>query len=357
MAAQHSSDTTERGKGETTTSTPTTDTAAETPTTVSLSRALFEVRKQFNALTEPHTRDLWRYCLYLTRSAWDAEDLMQDTLAKAFARLSTIFQPMDMKPYLFRIASNTWIDHLRRQKPELDELDSSDDRSGLLHEDQAVDPLALQAAIEHLVTVLPTRQRIAYLLADVYDFSLAEVAQQLNISVGAAKSLLHRARATVLTRSHEKTHEQTEEASSGAELVEMIDQPEDELVRRYLDAFNRHDLDALVALLHPEVTSDIVGVFVQEGRDFIRESSLKAWYMDKRPQWAKYGRCAGRPALFVFVPDDDHEGRESLGWLITLEARDGQVVAITDYYYSPNLVQYIAEQMGVPARTNPLTEL
>lgn len=84
--------------------------------------------------------------------------------------------------------------------------------------------------------------------------------------------------------------------------------------------------------------------------------------MDKRPQWVKYGRYAGRPVFFVFVHDDDHggddhEGRESLGWLITLETREGQVVAITDYYYSPELVQYIAEQMGVPARPKSLTEI
>lgn len=331
----------------------TTPTPIASPTSVSLSYALFEVRKQFNLLTEPHTSDLWRYCLHLTHSAWDAEDLMQDTLAKAFARLSTIFQPMDMKPYLFRIASNTWIDHLRRQKLELDDLDPSDDRETLLHEDQEADPLALQAAIEQLITVLPTRQRIAYLLSDVYDFSLAEVAQQLNISVGAAKSLLHRARATILTRSHEKTAE----TLSRAEVVEVIDQPEDELVRRYLDAFNRHDLDALVALLHPDVSSDIVGVFVQEGRDYIRDSSLKAWYMDKRPQWVKYGRYAGRPAFFVFVNDEKHEGRECLGWLVTVETREAQIVAITDYYYSPDLVRYLAEKMGVPALPNMLTEL
>lgn len=353
MVAHDSSSTLDQQPETTATAAPTI--TPEPPTSVSLSRALFEVRKQFNHLTDEHRPDLWRYCLHLTHSAWDAEDLMQETLAKAFARLSTIFQPMDMKPYLFRIASNTWIDHVRRQKRQPDALDPLDEgEDSVVHEDQQADPLAVEAALVHLIAVLPTRQRIAYLLSDVYDFSLEEVSQQLNISVGAVKSLLHRARTTLLMRSHETSADKTDRSTDVA-VAELIDQPDDDLVKRYVDAFNRHDLDALVALLHPEATSDIVGVFVQQGRDFIRESSLKAWYMDKRPQWVKYGLYEGRPVFYVFVNDD--EGRESLGWLITLTTRDGQVTAITDFYYSPELVRHVAGQMGVPALPNPLTEI
>lgn len=94
----------------------------EIDTLQALGRPVEEARRAFLRLIEPHRPDLWRYCLRLTGSAWDAEDLVQETLMKAFARL-TWWEPVDARPYLFRIASNTWIDGLRRQRIETLELD------------------------------------------------------------------------------------------------------------------------------------------------------------------------------------------------------------------------------------------
>ena len=75
-----------------------------------------EVHDRFVEATERHRPALWDYCLRLTGSPWDAEDLVQETMLRAFARLSHVWQPLrDGRAYLFRIASNTWIASLRRR--------------------------------------------------------------------------------------------------------------------------------------------------------------------------------------------------------------------------------------------------
>src|SRR6266404_8240376 len=77
-----------------------------------------EVRQawhRFLQRTEPCRPELHRYCRALTGSVWDAEDLVQDTLLRAFAKLGEVSLRIDNpKAYLFRIASNLWVDHFRR---------------------------------------------------------------------------------------------------------------------------------------------------------------------------------------------------------------------------------------------------
>jgi len=74
-----------------------------------------QVWQRFLQRTEPLRPDLHRYCRALTGSVWDAEDLVQDTLLRAFAKLGEISLRIDTpKAYLFRIASNLWVDHFRR---------------------------------------------------------------------------------------------------------------------------------------------------------------------------------------------------------------------------------------------------
>ncbi|MGM1047732.1 MAG: RNA polymerase sigma factor [Bacillota bacterium] len=87
------------------------------------------LHKKFEELIEPHRPSLWRYCHYLTGPPWDGEDLFQETLLKAFATMAQIWHPLAFKSYLFRIATNTRIDVLRKKKVSLDtysELDSNE---------------------------------------------------------------------------------------------------------------------------------------------------------------------------------------------------------------------------------------
>src|SRR5215468_2234476 len=81
-----------------------------------------QVWQRFLQRTEPLRPELHRYCRALTGSVWDAEDLVQDTLLRAFAKLGEFANPIDNpKAYLFRIASNLWVDRFRRTQLTVDE--------------------------------------------------------------------------------------------------------------------------------------------------------------------------------------------------------------------------------------------
>src|SRR5438477_11838225 len=135
---------------------------------------------------EPLRPDLYRYCRYLTRSPWDAEDLAQDALARAFVTLGgAATEPANPRAWLFRVASNLWLNRVaaRREVPAV--VDS---------ETAASDPRAAREAAGTLISRLAPQERAAVVLKDVFDFSLDEIAETLVTSVGAVKAALHRGR-------------------------------------------------------------------------------------------------------------------------------------------------------------------
>jgi DNA-directed RNA polymerase specialized sigma24 family protein len=80
-----------------------------------LAQEVQQVWHRFLQRTEPLRPELHRYCRALTGSVWDAEDLVQDTLLRAFAKLGDVSPPIDNpKAYLFRIARTLWVDHCLR---------------------------------------------------------------------------------------------------------------------------------------------------------------------------------------------------------------------------------------------------
>src|SRR5262249_37519061 len=127
-----------------------------------------------------------------TGSPWDAEDLVQDTLVRAFGRLAQNWQPTNPRSYLFRIATNGWLDS-RKAAPTLPIEDSVE--AGEAHADAPIEETL--AALDYLSTTLTPRQAVVVLLADVFDFRVEEVAAMIAVSRPAAKALLQRARATL----------------------------------------------------------------------------------------------------------------------------------------------------------------
>src|SRR5438270_1373084 len=89
-----------------------------TTTTSTLASAAQASWRRFLETYEPLRSQLYRYCRYLTRSPWDAEDLAQDALARAFVTLARMGgqEPTNPRAWLFRIASNLWIDQTRRRR-------------------------------------------------------------------------------------------------------------------------------------------------------------------------------------------------------------------------------------------------
>ena len=137
---------------------------------------------RFLDVYEPLRPDLFRYCRYLTRTPWDAEDLSQDALARAFVTLGCMNEPPpNPRAWLFRVASNLWIDRARRirEQPE------APPGEGAAHE-----PREAREAAGTLIAALSPQERAAVVLKDVFELSLEEIAEALSTTVGAVKAAL-----------------------------------------------------------------------------------------------------------------------------------------------------------------------
>ncbi|HWP81409.1 MAG TPA: sigma-70 family RNA polymerase sigma factor, partial [Bacteroidota bacterium] len=240
-----------------------------------LEKSLRDLRNQFVAMTSPYRPALWSYCLKLTGSPWDAEDLVQETMLKAFSRMALLGQAVNIKAYLFRIASNSWIDTVRRRRATADESEQIE--TG----DEQLDSLETREALEVLVETLPPRQRSIVLLVDMFDFKPGEVASMIDSTEGAVKAALHRARTTLRSQA---SIEQTD-----IKRVRTGVKPPLPVIERYIEAFNKRDADALVQLMKEEAVNEIVGDWEEHGVDAMKQSSLYYWRQEKEKTWVEYG--------------------------------------------------------------------
>ncbi|WP_162551076.1 RNA polymerase sigma factor [Paenibacillus tepidiphilus] len=164
------------------------------------------------------TAALNRYCLSLTRSNQDAEDLAQDTWVKALGYEKFSVNP-NPEALLLRIARNTWIDLARRRTSLRRVLERSgpplqEQRELRLTESE----MAFQLLLEHLTPL----QRTVFLLRDVLGYSAAEAAGRLNTSEGAVKAALHRARQTLKEVREEPAAAEGPAAPQQADLRELL---------------------------------------------------------------------------------------------------------------------------------------
>ncbi|HEU5074428.1 MAG TPA: RNA polymerase sigma factor, partial [Polyangiaceae bacterium] len=205
--------------------------------------------RRFTEEFEPVRPELYRYCRMLTRSPWDAEDLVQDSLVRAFILLGQSPSPPEHpRAWLFRVASNRWLNRVKRQReelrPEPPELVSDD-----------VQPRALREAGGSLVGQLAPKERAAIVLKDAFGFTLEETAGVLSTSVGAVKAALHRGR---------------------EKLKDCDAEPERLVCPAVLDefcrAFNAHDLERLVPLLLDTVEVELAGTFTGFGKEVARHA-------------------------------------------------------------------------------------
>ena len=158
-------------------------------------------RDAFPALSAELRPELHRYCARLTGSVFDGEDVVQDTLVRAFAALQDLDELPPLRPWLFRIAHNRAIDLLRGRalraaNPLDDAVQQMPDVSAVGPEESLMRQEAVRTAVSRFVE-LPTTQRSAVILKDVLDHSLAEIAALLDLSIDAVKAHLARGRANL----------------------------------------------------------------------------------------------------------------------------------------------------------------
>ena len=163
---------------------------------------------QFSDLAMEHMSALYTAALRMTRNPADAEDLVQETYLKAYRGFGGFEQGTNLKAWLYRILTNTFINSYRSKKrrPEESELDEVEDlylyrRLGGLEaaavgrsaEDELMD-LVTDQEVKDAIEALPEQFRMAVLLADVEGFSYKEIAEILDIPIGTVMSRLHRGR-------------------------------------------------------------------------------------------------------------------------------------------------------------------
>ena len=163
---------------------------------------------QFAELAMEHMGSLYTAALRMTRNPADAEDLVQETYLKAYRAFGTFQAGTNLKAWLYKILTNTFINSYRSRKrrPEQTELDDVEDlylyrRLGGL-EAAAAGRSAEEEVLEHFtesdvkraIETLPDQFRMAVLLADVEGFSYKEIAEILEVPIGTVMSRLHRGR-------------------------------------------------------------------------------------------------------------------------------------------------------------------
>jgi RNA polymerase sigma-70 factor, ECF subfamily len=220
------------------------------------------VTDDFAARFELHRRELQVHCYRMLGSLEDSEDLVQETFLRAW-RARTSFGAdgrTAFRAWLYRIATNACLDALRRQSPRVlpPDVAAAGDPTvppsppadlpwlqpypdALLEEvvGRETIELAFIAAIQHL----PPRQRAVLILRDVLGWSANEAAELLEVTAASVNSALQRARATL----RERLGERTEWARPA-----MPAEEERELLRRYVEAHERADADALAALVRED---------------------------------------------------------------------------------------------------------
>ena len=165
----------------------------------------------------PFLDQLYSAALRMTRNPADAEDLVQETFAKAFASFHQFREGTNLKAWLYRILTNTFINRYRaaKRRPDETDLEEVEDlylyrrlgglegaRASRSAEDELLD-LLTEDEVREAVESLPENFRLAVLLADVEGFAYKEIAEILDIPIGTVMSRLHRGRRALQKRLYE----------------------------------------------------------------------------------------------------------------------------------------------------------
>ncbi len=280
--------------------------------------AMAEARDRFMELVDEIRPELHRYCARMTGSVFDGEDIVQETLAKAYYALGQMREPPNLRPWLFRIAHNTAMDFLKRYERKNVEL-VSDVPDHAATEETGVDPQLVEAALTVFVELAPV-QRSAIILKDVLGQSLEEAATTMETTVGAVKAALSRGRANIARTPRAPRAQPGRQASAQEQAT----------LRRYVDLFNDRDWDALRALLAQEARLDQVSLVQRKVAD--------AGYFDRYAEvlrtediHAEAGYVDGVPAIAMFRP----AASGVPAYFVLLRLENQQISEIRDFRYVP----------------------
>ncbi|MDX2139785.1 MAG: sigma-70 family RNA polymerase sigma factor [Chloroflexota bacterium] len=308
-------------------------------------------QQSFEALVEQHRHELHMHCYRMVGSLHDAEDMVQETFLKAWRGRMTYEGRASLRAWLYKIATNTCLDALRKQPRRFVPMTLEDDARALdlpipasvmepiwlqPYPDYALDTISEESVIrqEHTrlafivaLQVLPPRQRAVLILRDVLEWQASEVATLLDMSVAAVKSALHRARATLAERAGDDTHM---DANGDAALLE-----------RYVRAWESADIDGLVRLLHDDATFSMPPIpSWYRGAATIRDLTAKTIFAGQaHGRWRLLPTRANRQIAFGLYRQSDTPGVHAAYGIQVVTFR-GERIADILTFRDPALMPY-----------------
>ena len=292
---------------------------------------------------EEHRKELTAYCYRMLGSAFEAEDAVQDTFLRAWRSFDRFEGRATLRSWLYRIATNVCLDMLGGRERRARPMDLGPAREpveanlNMLPEVTWIEPipdgrvlpegdpaevaaaretvrLAFVAALQHL----PPRQRAVLILCEVLRWKAAEVAELLETSVASVNSALQRARATL------EASNVTEAGASPS-----VDKADAELLARYVEAFERYDMEALTSLIHEDATQSMppYDLWLSGREDIFR------WWVGpgigcRGSRVIPTVAANGAPAFGQYKPSETGDGYEP--WALqVLRIEGGRIVELT----------------------------
>jgi RNA polymerase sigma-70 factor, ECF subfamily len=302
---------------------------------------------------EQYRRELTAHCYRMLGSPFEAEDAVQETLLRAWRNLERFEGRSALRSWLYRIATNVCLDMLQGRERRARPMDLGPAGEPVAEnlrtpdvpwlqpvpDSLVADPaeavatretirLAFVAALQHL----PPRQRAVLILCEVLRWKASEVAELLETSVASVNSALQRARATL------EATEITAETS--------FEEPDRELLERYVKAFEDYDFDALTSLIHEDATQSMPPYDLWlSGRD-----DIFAWWAGpgitcKGSRVVPVVNANGSPAFGQYRPRETGEGYEP--WALqVLDLSGGRIAELTFFLDTETLFPLF----GLPLR-------
>jgi RNA polymerase sigma-70 factor (ECF subfamily) len=302
------------------------------------------IPRDFELQLEQHRRALTGYCYRMLGSSFEAEDAVQEALLRAWRNADRFEGRSAFKSWLYKIATNVCLDMLNGRKrrarpmdlsavgtpeshltasPEATWLEPIPDARVL---PEAADPAelaqereTLRLAFVNALQHLPAKQRSVLILREVLRWSAAETAQLLDTSVPSVNSALQRARASLDASGLEP-----------AQDASKLDAGQQELVDRYVKAFEAYDMDSLVSLLAEDATMSMppYDLWLQ-GPEHIRTWFVTAGAPCEGSKLIQTS-ANGLPAYGQYRPNADGSGHHPWG-LGVLEISGGRIVGINTF--------------------------
>jgi RNA polymerase sigma-70 factor (ECF subfamily) len=301
----------------------------------------------FARLVEPHRAELHAHCYRMLGSVHDAEDALQEALLRAWRGLGSFEGRSSLRSWLYRVATNACLRAIERRPQRVLPIDYGppgdphDELAAPLIESVWVEPypdeedgfaapeahyerresieLAFVAALQHL----PGRQRAVLILRDVLGFSAREVADTLDASPASVDSALQRA--------HKSVEQRLPAQSQQATLRALGDERLSELVGGYVDAWERGDIEAVVAMLAEDarITMPPIPSWFR-GRDAVAAFLAERGLRGKRPRRLLRVRANGSPAFGQYHWNGE-KGRLVAHGITVLTFEGAQIEEITAF--------------------------